>query len=90
MHPQFICKDGKLNYYAFACGYVEPYANNSQELGDYTRFTLEMEHEHFHVKGFYASDHFWEVFDTLTKARKFLRHIIKAHNAGLAYLGLPD
>jgi hypothetical protein len=64
---RFHNKAGNLTPYAFACGYVERYASGEDRL------TLSREPNDWHVKGFIAGKHVWEIFEKLKDARTFCR-----------------
>ena len=70
-HPRFYTKDGWLTPYALACGYVE------QKDYGLIRITLFQDGGCYHVR---AYDHdqkirrFWEVFRTLTAARRYYKY----------------
>jgi len=73
MSKKFKNKDGSLNGYAFACGYIQ----REEKNGKYKE--IYMEDNHYHIKNGVIGESFenWEVYsnDELTKARKFYRSI---------------
>lgn len=63
---KFKTKAGRLTPYALACGYIEKKDNNGVET------TLFLDGG-YHVKQYDFNNHnriFWEMFSTLTDARK--------------------
>jgi TPP-dependent pyruvate/acetoin dehydrogenase alpha subunit len=64
----FRNQDGTITSYAFACGYVEKYGN------DTPRATISREANGYHVKGFDKDGkHFWEIVSKVKDARAFAR-----------------
>jgi hypothetical protein len=70
---KFRDENGRLNEYAFACGYIEEYGKGKN------RVSLSKEASTYHVKGFADGEHFWEVFedDELDKARTSFDECVK-------------
>ncbi len=62
-------KDGSLTRYAFSCGDVEVYSIKGQENG----IRISLEHETFHVKGFFGKEWIYKVFSKIGEARKYAR-----------------
>ncbi len=71
--PVFYTKSGKLTAYALNCGYVEKKAGSNRTK------LLFMEHSHYHVKSYLTAEidrqSTWEVFSTLTAAKKYFNSI---------------
>lgn len=73
-HPRFYTKDGWLTPYALACGYVE------QKYYGQIRISLYQDSPGsglYHVRAYDYERHaqcFWEVFETLTDARRHYRY----------------
>lgn len=73
-HPRFYTKQGWLTPYALACGYVE-----QKKYGTVT-ITLSMPSPGaglYHVKAYDHGEYrnrFWEVFRSLTEARRYYKH----------------
>lgn len=72
---KFHTKAGNLTFYSFACGYVERYGDGENRL------TLCREPNDWHVKGFIDGKHTWEIFESVTDARKFCRNPKKIVNS---------
>ncbi len=70
LNLQFYNRDGSLNSYGLACGYVEIKAKDNKIK------KLFKEHNHFHVEHGQRGEFLqWETFDTLTQARKAFKQI---------------
>ena len=72
LNPKFKTKAGKLTRYSFACGYIE-----QKEVDASNRGTIALEPNGYHVKGFKNGVHFWEIFERVKDARKFLNSMVK-------------
>ena len=73
LYPKFRTKAGKLTRYSFACGYIE-----TKEIDNETRGTISLEPNGYHVKGFKNGVHFWEIFERVKDARKYLNSMVKS------------
>lgn len=81
--PKFYNKSGELNHYGLACGYVEKTTKNGIEKQLYMEhshyhvmiFSVEIVEPYIGIMGVKTNEKrerlAWEVFDTLTEARKF-------------------
>lgn len=78
---QFYLSNGELSAYGLACGYV-------QRRTLVPDFTVELfrEHAHYHVRtstyvygASAAHNRIWEVFDTLTPARRRYHELIREY-----------
>lgn len=76
-HPKFYTKDGWLTPYGLACGY--------QETAGHRNVIMKLWHDGGTVYHVRAHDHdgrgrlFWEIFETLTEARRFFRAMCKEY-----------
>lgn len=69
----FHTKDGKLNAYAFSCGYVQ-----EEEAEDGARVTLYREHGIYHVRGFNRTGlHQWDTTTNLSHAQGIFESFLK-------------
>lgn len=78
---RFYTKRGELQLYALGCGYVQLHT-----AADGTQVRLTLETPTYHVRvwppGYYDPDHpdrVWDVFDSLTEARKRYRELVRKH-----------
>ena len=70
MKDKFTTNQGKPSHYAFICGYTERIDINDENWGH-----ICLEPNGYHVKGFKSGQHFWEIFERISEARKFLSSI---------------
>lgn len=70
---KFYRKNGSLTLYAFSCGYIERLENKNHDRIDLSK------DGNWHVKSTINGKFVWEVFDSLTEARKYVKQL-KANN----------
>jgi serine/threonine protein phosphatase PrpC len=82
---KFYLKNGELNAYSFACGYIQKAELRKVSTDHHTSLELWHEGACYHVR---AHDHelkgriFWESFDSLGDARKFFHSELKKLKKG--------
>lgn len=74
--PTFYNKNGDLNAYAFACGYIQFASKTGKELDKWENGKELYLDGNWHVKHFKDGQRIsWESFDRLGEARKYYRSI---------------
>jgi hypothetical protein len=74
---KFYQKNGLLNAYSFACGYVERYNDARNDFS----VAISKEHCAYMVKGSCAWSHAYKAFSTIAEARAHVRGLYKAGKA---------
>lgn len=68
---RFYRKDRLLNFYAFACGYIECYRCKTKDRS----FNVDISKDScaYLVRGFFGEEHIYKAFDKPSEARKYIR-----------------